>query len=357
MAPIGSSEVGGVEAYTFRLAEALREQGHQVLLYGGQPKEALSFPLISLRLFSYVETQAIPDFGTRFRRLIQRLHFGWKTRSDFLKESFDAILIFKPYDFVTAWFWRRCGLRTRVVASLHGAEFYIGDRFFAQSIDAMYAVSHSMAQSLQKRYGKPCEVIPNFLSGQGFIFLDRTFPPEEKMVLAVGRLVLMKGMAHLVRAFARVHSKIPAAKLMLIGEGPERPHLEQLIHQLHLDTVIKMPGVFSEQKVIEYHRKCWVYVQPSTGEESFSISVLEAFASGLSVVASDRVHIAKEFQKDMAVEIYPAEDESELEKCLIHALLQPWVENQKQGQRARAMVEKWFLADKVLPQIEKLCGK
>ena len=145
MAQIGSAEVGGVEAYTFRLGEALLQRGHQVVLYGGRPKEKIPFPpsQIPLRLFPHMETSKIPDLGTRFQRLIQRVHFAWSARHDFFGGGFDAILIFKPYDFVTAWFWRKRGVRARIVASLHGEEFYPCDHFFASrcgGIDAIYAV-------------------------------------------------------------------------------------------------------------------------------------------------------------------------------------------------------------------------
>lgn len=357
MAPIGSSEVGGVESYTFRLAEAFIKRGHEVVLYGGTPRAGdckISSVGIDLRLFPYLETHVVPDFGTRFQRLIQRIHFAWRTRKHFLKESFDAVLIFKPYDFMTAWFWRQQGLRSRIVASLHGTEFYFGDRFFSKSIDSIYAVSHSTAQLLEKRYDHSCEIVPNFLDGQRFVFLDRPFPPQEKVILSVGRMVKMKGMAGLMRVFARVHSKIPEARLVLVGDGPERSKLEELARQLDLMETIEMPGILSESEVIEYHRKCWVYVQPSIGDESFSISTLEAFASGLSVIASDHVHVAKYFQKDDAVKIYPAQNGTDLEKLLCDVLAQPWEENQKQGRRARDIVEKTFLAEAVVPQIEKV---
>ncbi len=361
MARIGSSEVGGVEACTFRLGEALMQRGHQVTLYGGQPKEEISFSSsqIPLRLFPYLETRKVPNLGTRFQRLIQRLHFAWNARRDLSEETFDAILIFKPYDFVAAWFWRKRGVRARIVASLHGTEFYPGDHWLASrhgGIDAIYAVNDSTARSLEKRYGRSCEIIPNFLDGQQFALLDRPSPPVEKLVLAVGRLVAIKGMDNLVRAFARVQAKIPDARLMLVGDGPERSNLEQLVRQLDLGGVVGMPGVLSEQDVIECHRKCWVYAQPSTGDESFSISTLEAFASGLSVVASDRVRVAREFQKDAAVEIYPAHDATGLEQRLTQSLSESWEENRKRGQRARTIVEKHFLADVILPKIERACA-
>lgn len=356
MAPIGSAEVGGVEAYSFRLAEALQQRGHQVTLFGGQPKTETPLPAttVPLRLFPYLETAAAPNLGTRFQRLIQRLHFAWTTRNDPSFQTFDAIFIFKPYDFITAWFWRKRGLRARVVASLHGTEFYLLDRFFARCVDAMYAVASSTAGRLEWRYQQSCAVIPNFIEPQRFAPRTSPEPPPGKIILAVGRLVPIKGMAQLLRAFARVRPQVPEARLVLVGDGPERSRLEKLAAELGVRDAVMLTGVLSESQIIEQHRRCWVYVQPSTGHESFSISTLEAFASGLSVIASDRVEIARDFQKDDAVRICPAADADGLERRLLAALLTPWMEHHQRGQRAGTIVDRKFVPATVLPRIENL---
>ncbi len=355
MAPVGSAEVGGVEVYTFRLAEALRKRGHQVCLYGGRARSPITLPDIPMRQFPFLETSSVPDFGTRFQRLVQRLHFARKTRDEFLKEDFDAVLIFKPYDFIAARQWRKRGFRGPIVASLHGEEFFMGDRWFSRSVDAMYAVSEPLARELGERYGRTCEVISNFVDGERFVLLDRPSPPAEKWIVCVGRMVPIKGMDVLLRAFARVREKIPYARLLLAGDGPERERLEKMVQELNLNASVKMPGVLSESQLIEAHRTCWVYVQPSVGDETFSISTLEAFASGLSVIASDRVHIAREFEKENAAEIYPSQDESVLERKLIQVLSESWDENRQRGKRARVIVDIKYVADAVLPRIEKLC--
>lgn len=377
MAPVGSAEVGGVEAYTFRLAEALLRRGHKVSLYGGKSETPIALPDIPIKQFPFLETGRVLNLGTRFQRLVQRLHFARQARAELLKENFDAILIFKPYDFVTAWRWKggitlppeyinplrgpplemeQGPVRARIVASLHGTEFFPGDRFFSQGVDALFAVSDPLAKRLGERYGRPCEVIPNFVDGRRFALLDRPSPPPEKWIVCAGRMVAIKGMDALVRAFARVRGIIPDARLLLAGDGPERVKLEELVRELNLGTSVKMPGVLGEAQLIEAHRSCHVYAQPSTGDETFSISALEAFASGLSVVASDRVHIAGEFQREGAAATYPSQDESLLEQKLVGALSETWQENRARGRRARALVEAHYTADAVLPRIENLCG-
>src|SRR5207253_143724 len=105
---------------------------------------------ISKNLFLFIETSSVPNLGTRFQRLIQRIHFAFSSKDDLLKESYDAIFIFKPYDFATAWLWRKWGIQSQVIASLHGMEFFAGDRFFSKAVNAMYSVSEATAEQLSK---------------------------------------------------------------------------------------------------------------------------------------------------------------------------------------------------------------
>jgi glycosyltransferase involved in cell wall biosynthesis len=358
IAPIGSTEIGGVEIYTFRLAEALMRRGHDVVLFGGEPKKPFSTPSPSIprKLFQFVETQNIPDLGTRFQRLLQRIRFAYTSRNEFLKESFDAIFIFKPYDFGTAWLWRKWGVKSKIIASLHGTEFFLGDRFFSKAIDSMYAVSDETAQKMSDRYRRSCDVIPNFLNEHSFEGWQRPKPPEEKIILSVGRFVEMKGMMNLLEAFREIRKKKENIKLILLGDGPEKSRFETWIREHHLENSISLPGIQTEEKILDYLRKCWVYVQPSIGEESFSISTLEAFALGLNVIASDRVYVARLFQKLSAVEIYPAQDVKELQRLLRKTLTENWEEVQMKGARSRKIVEENFFSSAVLPKIEQICS-
>ncbi len=357
MDQIGSAEVGGVEAYTFRLGEALQERGHQVTLFGGLPKKGRTFYQsgLSLQLFPYIETSNIPNFGTRFRRLVQRLHFAWGSHKTLLQQKFDAVFIFKPYDLITAWNWRRRGSRSRIIASIHGPEFYPGDRLFVSSIDAIYAVSASTAKAVQDHYHQPCPVIPNFIDLKKFPYLDRATPSQEKWLITVGRLVGWKGVSSLIQSFAEVYSKIPESRLAIFGEGPEKTGLQQQAEQLGLSSVVQFPGIISQESLKEFYKRAWLFIQPSIGYESFSISALEALASGLSVLVSDQVGIADWFQSSEGIEIYPSKNPYELTRRICTLLTQSWNANLERGRKARSVVEKEFASAQVVSKIEQLC--
>jgi glycosyltransferase involved in cell wall biosynthesis len=246
-------------------------------------------------------------------------------------------------------------LRAKILASLHGVETFAGDRFFSRCVDSMYSVSESASQKLSERYEKQCLVLPNFLNGEKFKPWERPVPPQIKRIVSVGRFVEMKGMMNLLQVFSKVRSSMPDVRLTLIGDGPEKPRLESWIREHHLESAVELPGIQDEDQVLNHLRSAWVYVQPSIGDESFSISTLEAFAMGLSVIASDRVHVANEFRNENGAEIYESHDMEALGKLLSQVISENWETVQSRGCRARRFVEQKFFSDQIVPQIEELC--
>jgi glycosyltransferase involved in cell wall biosynthesis len=119
-------------------------------------------------------------------------------------------------------------------------------------------------------------------------------------VLAVGRLVPIKGHDRLLRACARVQSAPGAGQpleIVILGDGPERSRLAQLAHQLGVD--LRLPGFVPRADVARWLRACDVYVQPSirlaNGRgEGAPFATAEARAVGIPVlVDSDVVRLAE----------------------------------------------------------------
>ena len=103
-------------------------------------------------------------------------------------------------------------------------------------------------------------------------------------VAYVGRLSSEKGVDTLVNAWPLVRSVIPNACLTLIGEGPERPRLEGLVHDRNLGDLVSLPGSAPDPMIPL--RASSLFVLPSR-EEGMSIALLEAMALGIPTVASD----------------------------------------------------------------------
>ena len=114
---------------------------------------------------------------------------------------------------------------------------------------------------------------------------------EDAMILAAGRLVAKKGFAHAVRAMPHILSAVPNARLVIIGEGPERAKLERERDALGLGERVHLPGAVAWQAVRKYLAACDVFVMPSVIDTSGNLDglpnvILEAMAAGRPVVAT-----------------------------------------------------------------------
>ena len=107
---------------------------------------------------------------------------------------------------------------------------------------------------------------------------------DAPLAVYTGRLHEMKGLDYLVRAWPRVLKQLPTARLWLVGDGPHRQALHELIGHLGLWGFVYMAGSFDD--VEEFLRAADLFVLPSL-EEGMSLAVLEAMAIGLPVIATN----------------------------------------------------------------------
>lgn len=106
-------------------------------------------------------------------------------------------------------------------------------------------------------------------------------PPDRTIVVSTGNLIPLKNFAVLVEAAALL--KNYNIEVVIIGEGPDRPHLVELAGRKGVDVVL--PGAVPNEKLPVWYAAADIYVAPST-RESLGIALREAMASGLPVVAS-----------------------------------------------------------------------
>lgn len=109
---------------------------------------------------------------------------------------------------------------------------------------------------------------------------------KSDMVYA-GRLLAHKGVDQLIRAVAQLAGDRPDIRALVIGDGPERAHLEQLARDLGVTRNVTFTGfIESDDDKLRLMKASNVFVLPST-REGFGIAVLEAMACGLAVVTVD----------------------------------------------------------------------
>jgi len=291
----GTSEVGGIEVYALELGEQLQQRGHEIMLFGGKPKAGRKHrPLtIPYQLFDYIETKDIPKLGTRFRKLVQRLHFGSASMKAMSAARFDAVFVFKPYDFINAWRWKSSRRELKVVMNYQGTDFFPTDRFWHRWIDREYAVSPENARLAESRYGGKISVIPNGVDTALFQSADNQAAVGLHLLTA-GRLVGWKGL----RVLADAVAEVPDIHWHVAGDGPELAWLKGHASEKKYESRVTWHGVLEAAELARLMQSCHFFAQPSIDFDACPTAVLQAMAAGLVVAMSDKVGLRESFTLD-----------------------------------------------------------
>jgi glycosyltransferase involved in cell wall biosynthesis len=166
-------------------------------------------------------------------------------------------------------------------------------RHFYPWADEIVAVSKGVADDLTLTTGLPREkiqviynpvVTPDMLKEAQTPLNHPWFASgEPPVILAVGRLTKQKDFSTLIRAFSLVQQQYKA-RLMILGEGEERPLLNRLIQELGLENGVIMPGFVSNPYA--YMSRAAVFVL-SSAWEGLGIVLIEALAVGTPVVSTN----------------------------------------------------------------------
>lgn len=351
----GNAEVGGIEVMAFELAEEFHRRGHEVCLFGATPRTGKSHRPTPVRLYLNPcwETRQIPNWGSRFRKLVQRLQFASSSRSDFLKADCEVVFIFKPYDFINAWRWKRWGWRGRVIMNFQGTDFFPCDRLFLGAVDGFFAASASNEELARKRYGRTFPVLVNGVDGGVYVFDPAAKSSGTETRLAVSaRLVGWKGMHILMEALQDIMQAYPTVVLDVCGDGPEKGRLETMAQSLSAPGTIQFRGVLPPVELRKILGSCDVFIQPSVGFDACPVAVLEAAASGCALVLSDQVGTAGVFQSGQACEQVKAGDAKELTRVL-QKLLKDRERCRQLQVASRRVFEETFSLARMVDRLEK----
>jgi len=187
------------------------------------------------------------------------------------------------------------------ITTLHGtditlvgkdASFESAISFVINRSDAVTAVSDSLKQDTYKYFRnvkREIEVIPNFICPEDYIFNNtletrrKYAGDDEKILMHVSNFRKVKRVEDVLRMFDIVRKKIPA-RLMLIGDGPERSNIDKLCRELDTCSQITSLGKISEPG--SFLSIADLFVLPSE-TESFGLAALEAMAAGVPVISTN----------------------------------------------------------------------
>lgn len=141
-------------------------------------------------------------------------------------------------------------------------------------------------------------------------------------VVAVGRLVWVKGYDHLLAACERLARRGVEFDVVIVGDGPLRVELQFGIKDLELDDRVVLRGPLHPLAVLDELRASDIFVLASH-EEGISNSVLEAMAAGLAVVTTDAGGMREVVAHDDTGLVVPVRDISALADALERVILDP----------------------------------
>lgn len=121
--------------------------------------------------------------------------------------------------------------------------------------------------------------------------IDQRFHPSgdksaTPLVVAVGRLMPSKRFDDLIATMAEVRTRVPTAELVIVGDGYERPALEEQIALLGAQSWIRLAGRVSDEELLSLYRKAWLVASASIAE-GWGMTLTEAAGCGTPSVATD----------------------------------------------------------------------
>jgi N-acetyl-alpha-D-glucosaminyl L-malate synthase BshA len=187
-----------------------------------------------------------------------------------------------------------------VVTTLHGTDITLvgSNKAFAPVVefsinksDGVTAVSESLKKETCSYFHiqRDIRVIYNFIDFNRFSKSDKDHfkkaiaPNGERIIVHTSNFRKLKRVEDVIEVFKRIQEKMPS-KLLLVGDGPERYHLEEICRQLNLCTEVRFLG--KQDAIEELLAVSDLFIMPSESE-SFGLAALEAMACEVPVISSN----------------------------------------------------------------------
>jgi N-acetyl-alpha-D-glucosaminyl L-malate synthase BshA len=276
------------------------------------------------------------------------------------KHSLDLLHVHYSIPHATAAYLSRGLTGKPYVVTLHGSDVTIlgGDpsyepvnTFSIEQADAVTAVSRYMAEEAKQTLGitKEIRVIPNFVDTDTYhpAPCELMEQPERDIVVAhVSNFRAVKRVEDAVYAMCMVTKRAPNARLMLIGDGPERHGIERLIDKMDLRRNVTLTGYRSD--VPELLRCADTLVLPSE-TESAPLTILEAMSTGLPVIATRVGGIPEMVEDDRTGFLVPLKHPEDIAERILE-LHADREKLRRMGAAAREAVLERYSTEKVVQQ-------
>ncbi|WP_339607924.1 N-acetyl-alpha-D-glucosaminyl L-malate synthase BshA [uncultured Roseivirga sp.] len=225
------------------------------------------------------------------------------------------------------------GIEIPVITTLHGTDITLVGKdpsyepvvtYSINQSDGVTSVSEDLKKDTYKHFNirREIEVIPNFIDLEKFKkqrkehFKTAICPNGEKLIVHTSNFRKVKRIDDVVKVFHKIQEQIPA-RLLLVGDGPERSHIESLCRELGIYEEVRFLGKL--EAVQEVLSVADLFLMPSE-KESFGLSALEAMACEVPLVTSNAGGIPELNQHGVTGFVSPIGDVEDMTKNALHIL-------------------------------------
>ncbi len=172
----------------------------------------------------------------------------------------------------------------------------------------------------------------------------------KKVVIFTGRLTVHKGVEYLIKAARSIKGEV-----LILGDGPERPYLQQLINRYKL-TNTRILGYFAsgDREILDaFYRRADVYVAPSVWNEPLGLVILESMAQKTPVIVTRKGGIMSIVKDGYNGYLVRPRNSVEIAQKVNKLFADPALRD-RMGERARRVVLERFTWDKITRRFERL---
>ena len=345
---------GGVQVHVGNLARGLRRRGHDAIVLA---------PTTSVPAQPWVRSVGRPVRVSYRGTVAPIAPLAYRrTRAALVSMRPDVVHVHEPLT-PSASMFATLAAKAPVVATVHASL----DRSVAMELAAPVlrriwkrvavgvAVSEAAAAFLRRALPDAAlEIVPNGVDVEAFA---RAEPIDDlapgRRILWVHRLDGQKGFPVALAAFSKVLVDVPDAALIVVGEGKDRESLGLLTASAR--ARVDMRGAVPNEETPPYHAASEVFVASAVGQESFGMSLVEAMAAGLPVVASDIAGYRDVVSDGVDGLLVPPRDPEALATGLVRVLKEPDLARRLgEAGRERAGTFDWPI---VVDRLEELYGR
>jgi N-acetyl-alpha-D-glucosaminyl L-malate synthase BshA len=254
------------------------------------------------------------------------------------------------------------GIEIPIITTLHGTDITLVGKdpsyepvvtYSINQSDGVTSVSQDLKKDTYKHFNitRDIQVIPNFIDLSKFKkqhkdhFKTAICPNGEKLIVHTSNFRKVKRVDDVVRVFHRIQDTIPA-RLLLVGDGPERGHIEALCRELGIIDEVRFLGKL--EAVEEVLSVADLFLMPSE-KESFGLAALEAMACEVPLISSNAGGIPELNVNGVTGFNSEIGDIEDMTKNALHILNDDNLATFKKNALARA---KEFEISKILPLYE-----